>query len=115
MASAARAMRKLLNRPDQVVKESLAGLAAAHGAIVRYDPASRIVVRVDAPLPGTVALVSGGGSGHERLRAGYVGRGMLDAAGPGAVEALVRPPSARLRESGDAGAEGVEGRGGVRA
>ena len=85
MASAASSMRKLLNRPEQVVTESLAGLAAAHGDLLRYEPASRIVVRVDAPLPGKVALVSGGGSGHEPLHAGYVGRGMLDAACPGEV------------------------------
>ena len=85
MASAAGSMRKLLNWPEQVVTESLAGLAAAHGDLLRYEPASRIVVRVDAPLPGKVALVSGGGSGHEPLHAGYVGRGMLDAACPGEV------------------------------
>ena len=85
MASAASSMRKLLNWPEQVVTESLAGLAAAHGDLLRYEPASRIVVRVDAPLPGKVALVSGGGSGHEPLHAGYVGRGMLDAACPGEV------------------------------
>ena len=82
MASAASPMRKLLNGPEQVVTEFLAGLAAPHGDLLRYEPASRIVVRVDAPLPGKVALVSGGGSGHEPLHAGYVGRGMLDAAAP---------------------------------
>jgi len=85
MAGNAGSMRKLLNRPEQVVAESLAGLAAAHGDLLRYEAASRIVVRADAPLPGKVALVSGGGSGHEPLHAGYVGRGMLDAACPGEV------------------------------
>src|ERR671934_1931786 len=79
------AMRKFLNQPEQVVHESLTGLAAAHPDLVRYDAAAQIVVRTGAPVAGKVALVSGGGSGHEPLHAGFVGRGMLDAAAPGAV------------------------------
>jgi dihydroxyacetone kinase-like protein len=78
-------MKKFLNDPDAVVKESLAGLAAAHGDLLRYDADAQIVVRVDAPKQGKVALVSGGGSGHEPLHGGFVGRGMLDAACPGEV------------------------------
>jgi dihydroxyacetone kinase-like protein len=78
-------MKKLLNEPDQVVKESLAGLAAAHGDLLRYDAEAQIVVRGDAPVQGKVALVSGGGSGHEPLHGGFVGPGMLDAACPGEV------------------------------
>jgi phosphoenolpyruvate---glycerone phosphotransferase subunit DhaK len=78
-------MRKFLNSPDQVVNESLSGLEAAHHDLVRYDSANQIVVRVDAPIAGKVGLVSGGGSGHEPLHGGFVGRGMLDAAAPGAV------------------------------
>jgi dihydroxyacetone kinase-like protein len=78
-------MKKLLNEPDQVVKESLAGLAAAHGDLLRYDAEAQIIVRADAPVKGKVALVSGGGSGHEPLHGGFVGRGMLDAACPGEV------------------------------
>ena len=78
-------MRKFLNQPEQVVHESLTGLAAAHPDLVRYDAAAQIVVRTGAPVAGKVALVSGGGSGHEPLHAGFVGRGMLDAAAPGAV------------------------------
>jgi phosphoenolpyruvate---glycerone phosphotransferase subunit DhaK len=85
MVAAGNGMRKFLNRPDQVVKESLAGLAAAHGDLVRYDAAAQIVVRVDAPKQGKVGLVSGGGSGHEPMHGGFVGRGMLDAACPGEV------------------------------
>ena len=85
MAIVANPLRKLLNQPDQAVKESLVGLAAAHGDLLRYDAASQIVVRIDAPLAGKVALVSGGGSGHEPLHSGFVGRGMLDAACPGEV------------------------------
>ena len=78
-------MRKLLNDPEQIVKDSLAGLAAAHGDILRYDPEAQIVVRAGAPRAGKVALISGGGSGHEPLHGGFVGLGMLDAACPGEV------------------------------
>jgi dihydroxyacetone kinase-like protein len=86
MATAATTpLKKFLNDPSELVKESLAGLAAAHGDILRYDPAAQIVVRADAPVSGKVALISGGGSGHEPLHGGFVGRGMLDAACPGEV------------------------------
>ena len=85
MATVTQPMRKLLNDPEQIVKESLAGLAAAHADILRVDPDAQIVVRADAPRQGKVALVSGGGSGHEPLHGGFVGLGMLDAACPGAV------------------------------
>jgi dihydroxyacetone kinase-like protein len=78
-------MKKFLNDPGTLVGESLAGLAAAHGDLLRYDAEARIVVRADAPVKGKVALVSGGGSGHEPLHGGFVGRGMLDAACPGEV------------------------------
>jgi dihydroxyacetone kinase-like protein len=78
-------MKKFLNDPANVVSESLTGLAAAHGDLLRYDAQARIVVRADAPVAGKVALVSGGGSGHEPLHGGFVGRGMLDAACPGEV------------------------------
>ncbi len=78
-------MKKLINDAAAVVRESLAGLAAAHADLlaVRFDPT--FVLRADAPVRGKVALVSGGGSGHEPLHAGYVGPGMLDAACPGEV------------------------------
>src|SRR3954447_12861801 len=85
MATATQSMRKFLNDPERVVKESLAGLAAAHGDILRVDPEAQIVVRTDAPRAGKVALVAGGGSGHEPMHGGFVGIGMLDAACPGAV------------------------------
>ncbi|MDQ6816180.1 MAG: dihydroxyacetone kinase subunit DhaK [Actinomycetota bacterium] len=78
-------MKKFLNDPADLVKESLAGLAAAHGDLLRYDARDQIVVRRDAPVRGKVALISGGGSGHEPLHGGFVGRGMLDAACPGEV------------------------------
>jgi dihydroxyacetone kinase-like protein len=85
MAVAVQPMKKFLNDPADVVKESLAGLAAAHGDLVRYDAEAQILVRADAPTQGKVALVSGGGSGHEPLHGGFVGHGMLDAACPGEV------------------------------
>src|SRR5690242_4612809 len=78
-------MKKFLNDPADAVKQSLAGLAAAHGDLLRYDADAQIVVRADAPVQGKVALLSGGGSGHEPLHGGFVGRGMLDAACPGEV------------------------------
>jgi phosphoenolpyruvate---glycerone phosphotransferase subunit DhaK len=85
MATVTPTLRKLLNDPDAVVRESLAGLAAAHGDILRVDADAQIVVRADAPRAGKVALISGGGSGHEPLHGGFVGLGMLDAACPGEV------------------------------
>jgi phosphoenolpyruvate---glycerone phosphotransferase subunit DhaK len=78
-------MKKFLNEPTAVVRESLAGLAAAHSDLLRYVAQDQIVVRADAPVQGKVALVSGGGSGHEPLHGGFVGPGMLDAACPGEV------------------------------
>ncbi len=78
-------MKKLINHPDNVVRESLEGFAAAHADMVRvnFDPA--YVVRADAPVQGKVGVLSGGGSGHEPMHGGYVGVGMLDAACPGAI------------------------------
>src|ERR1044071_1144229 len=86
MATTATApMKKFLNDPAELVRESLAGLAAAHSDILRYEEDAQIVVRAGAPIQGKVALVSGGGSGHEPLHGGFVGLGMLDAACPGEV------------------------------
>jgi phosphoenolpyruvate---glycerone phosphotransferase subunit DhaK len=78
-------VKKLINSPDDVVKDELEGIAAAHGDRVRvsFDPA--YIVRADAPVSGKVGIISGGGSGHEPMHGGYVGRGMLDAACPGEV------------------------------
>jgi phosphoenolpyruvate---glycerone phosphotransferase subunit DhaK len=85
MATETQTLRKLLNDPGDAVKEALAGMAAAHADILRVDADAQIIVRADAPRPGKVALVSGGGSGHEPLHGGFVGLGMLDAACPGEV------------------------------
>jgi phosphoenolpyruvate---glycerone phosphotransferase subunit DhaK len=78
-------MKKLINAVDAVLRESLDGFAAAHADLVKVVHAPTYVVRADAPVAGKVALISGGGSGHEPLHAGFVGRGMLDAACPGEV------------------------------
>jgi dihydroxyacetone kinase-like protein len=77
-------MKKLINTPDSLVEEELAGMAAAHADLIRViEP--NVVVRTDAPRQGKVGVISGGGSGHEPMHGGFVGMGMLDAACPGAV------------------------------
>ncbi|MCC3278797.1 MULTISPECIES: dihydroxyacetone kinase subunit DhaK [unclassified Arthrobacter] len=78
-------MKKLINNPRSVVAESLEGFGQAHRDLVEVHLDPDYVVRRDAPVQGKVALVSGGGSGHEPLHSGYVGAGMLTAAVPGAV------------------------------
>jgi phosphoenolpyruvate---glycerone phosphotransferase subunit DhaK len=77
-------MKKLINSADTVLEESLDGFAAAHDDILLLG-AERKFVRRRTLQPGKVALISGGGSGHEPLHAGFVGLGMLDAACPGQV------------------------------
>jgi dihydroxyacetone kinase-like protein len=77
-------MKKLINGTETVLHESLDGFAAAHADILLLS-AERKFVRRRTLQPGKVALISGGGSGHEPLHAGYVGLGMLDAACPGQV------------------------------
>lgn len=77
-------MKKLINSVDNVIAESLAGLAQAHTDIVVLAEGGKFVRRARAKR-GKVALISGGGSGHEPLHAGFVGHGMLDAACPGQV------------------------------
>lgn len=78
-------MKKLINDPRSVVDESVQGFGLAHANLVDVNADPTYITRKDAPVSGKVALVSGGGSGHEPLHAGFVGRGMLDAAVPGAV------------------------------
>lgn len=78
-------MKKLINNPDFVVEEMLAGFEAAYPEYIRKLPFHNVVVRKAAPTKGKVALVSGGGSGHEPSHGGFVGKGMLDAAVAGAV------------------------------
>ena len=78
-------MKKLINDPKSVVAESVQGFGLAHADLVTITEDPMYITRKDAPVNGKVGLVSGGGSGHEPLHAGYVGKGMLDAAVPGAV------------------------------
>ena len=78
-------MKKLINGVDEVLAQALEGFATAHGDLVRLHTAPVFVTRATATPAGKVALISGGGSGHEPMHAGLVGLGMLDAACPGQV------------------------------
>ena len=78
-------MKKLLNAVDDVLTESLNGFGAAHSDLVAVNLDPKYVTRAGGPAASKVALISGGGSGHEPLHAGFVGKGMLDAACPGEV------------------------------
>src|SRR5947207_12757790 len=75
-------LKKLINTPETEVKDALAGVAAAHGDLIRveYDP--NVMIRQDAPRKGKVGLVAGGGAGHEPMHGGYVGRRTRQAAWP---------------------------------
>lgn len=77
-------MKKLINLPETVLSEALEGFASVHADIVVLASDNKYVQRRDLKQ-GKVALISGGGSGHEPLHAGFVGKGMLDAACPGQV------------------------------
>jgi dihydroxyacetone kinase-like protein len=77
-------LKKFLNSVDSMLRESLSGFAQCHKDLVALDEEYRFVRRLHAK-PGKVALVSGGGSGHEPLHIGFVGEGMLDAACPGQI------------------------------
>ncbi|OOM78654.1 dihydroxyacetone kinase subunit DhaK [Clostridium sp. BL-8] len=78
-------MKKIINDPNFVVEDMLKGMVAAHPEYIKKLENADVLVRVDSPVEGKVALVSGGGSGHEPAHGGYVGKGMLDAAVAGAV------------------------------
>ena len=99
-------MKKLINSPDTVLAESLDGFAAAHADIVTLGEERKFVRRART-TPGKVALISGGGSGHEPLHAGFVGQGMLDAACPGQVFTSPTP------DQMIAAAEAVDGGAGI--
>ncbi|GAA1217371.1 dihydroxyacetone kinase subunit DhaK [Prauserella alba] len=100
-------MKKIINDPAAVVAESLRGLEAAHADLVRvtYDP--NHVVRADAPVSGKVAVISGGGSGHEPLHTGFVGAGMLDAAVPGPVFTSPTPDAVQAAVAATTGHAGA--------
>ncbi|GAA3828363.1 dihydroxyacetone kinase subunit DhaK [Streptomyces coacervatus] len=77
-------MKKLINAPETVLDDALAGIAVAHQELT-VDAENKVIARAGGTRPGKVALISGGGSGHEPLHGGFVGLGMLDAACPGEV------------------------------
>ncbi|WP_169077192.1 dihydroxyacetone kinase subunit DhaK [Microcella alkalica] len=89
-------MKKLINDPDRVLADALRGIELAHPDL-RVDHANRIIYRATPKDHGTVALVSGGGSGHEPLHGGFVGFGMLDAACAG--EVFTSPTPDQMQEA----------------
>jgi phosphoenolpyruvate---glycerone phosphotransferase subunit DhaK len=99
-------MKKLINDPADVVAEALLGIEAAHPQL-RVDHPNKIVYRGDTPRQGKVALISGGGSGHEPLHGGFVGHGMLDAACCGEVFTSPVPDQMLAATKGVDGGAGV--------
>jgi dihydroxyacetone kinase-like protein len=89
-------MKKLINSPDSVLADALVGVAAAHPEL-KVDHVNRIIYRGEPTRPGKVALISGGGSGHEPLHGGFVGHGMLDAACAG--EIFTSPTPDQMQEA----------------
>ena len=100
-------MKKLINSPENVVTEALQGMEAAYPDFlkVRYNP--NFIMRADAPVKDKVALISGGGSGHEPMHGGFVGQGMLDAACPGAVFTSPTPDQMHAATMAVAGEKGA--------
>src|SRR4051812_13940343 len=100
-------MKKLINSPEDVVIEALQGMEAAHPDLLKvyYEP--NFITRADAPVKGKVAIISGGGSGHEPMHGGFVGRGMLDAACPGAVFTSPTPDQMHAATKAVAGEKGA--------
>lgn len=93
-------MKKLINSPENVVREELEGIQLAHGDRLRVCFEPFYIARKDAPAQGKVGLISGGGSGHEPMHGGFVGKGMLDAACPGHV--FTSPTPDQMFEAGKA-------------
>jgi dihydroxyacetone kinase-like protein len=89
-------MKKLINDPGTVLADSLKGVAAAHPEL-SVDHVNRIIYRGTPTPKGKVALISGGGSGHEPLHGGFVGLGMLDAACAG--EVFTSPTPDQMQEA----------------
>ncbi|CAB0751391.1 dihydroxyacetone kinase subunit DhaK [Corynebacterium diphtheriae] len=96
-------MKKLINDPHDVVAETIAGFVAAHKDVVTSS--GQFVERAEPKAQGKVGIISGGGSGHEPLHAGFVGYGMLDAAVPGPVFTSPTPdPIVAATKAADHGA-----------
>jgi len=89
-------MQKIINEPKAFVDEMLDGILLAHPDSLRA-PAKRVLVRADAPLPGKVGIVTGGGSGHLPLFLGYVGYGLADGVAVGDV--FASPSSEQILEA----------------
>jgi len=100
-------MKKFVNDVDTILTEALDGFGRAHADLVSVHHEPTFVTRAKPTKKGKVALISGGGSGHEPLHAGFVGKGMLDAACPGTVFTSPTPDQML------AAAEAVENGGGV--
>lgn len=100
-------MKKLINSIDTLLDESLCGFAKAHSDIVQLNTQPHFIRRIKPTAPGKVALISGGGSGHEPLHTGFVGLGMLDAACPGQIFTSPTPDQML------AAAQSVENGGGI--
>jgi len=100
-------MKKFMNAAETMLAESLRGFATAHADIVSLHSAPVFVTRAGGPRRGKVALISGGGSGHEPLHAGFVGRGMLDAACPGQVFTAPTPDQMAAAAAAADGGAGV--------
>ena len=100
-------MKKLINAPDDVVIEALRGMGAAHGDLLKVHYNPNFITRSRPPARNKVALVSGGGTGHEPMHGGYVGYGMLDAACPGAVFTSPTPDQIQAATAAVSGGMGV--------
>lgn len=85
-------MKKIVNNPNDFAREAIEGLALAYPQYIRQIPGVQAVLRRDAPVLGKVTILTGGGSGHEPMFAGYVGRGMADVSVAGNVFASPPPP-----------------------
>jgi len=90
-------LKKLINNPNEVVQEMIAGIVAAYPNQIEQVKGTSILMRKGAPTPNKVSIISGGGSGHEPAHAGYIGKGMLDAAVLG--EVFTSPPVDQVYEA----------------
>lgn len=93
-------MKKFINATDDVVAEQMKGMLAAHSDLLKINLDPKYITRSDAPVANKVAIISGGGSGHEPMHGGFVGMGMLDAACPG--EVFTSPTPDQMYEAGKA-------------
>jgi dihydroxyacetone kinase-like protein len=100
-------MKKLINNVDDVVIEALHGMEQAHPDLLKVHYNPNFLTRADAPVKDKVAVISGGGSGHEPLHGGFVGKGMLDAACPGEIFTSPTPDQMEEATKAVSGGKGV--------